>query len=104
MRLLSSFIPSERGSATEKFAFGALLVAVASLTSVNLLTKMASVPLAIQTAKAPGTDDKYASMGSLGPVEQQHPSFNNVDKAPTATVSLGNARAVVLDPCTGKSK
>lgn len=106
MRLLSSFRVSTRGSAVEKFALGAFLIVAASLTSVNLLSKIASVQggSKIANADVAKVDDRYAGLGSLGPEVKKGPTFSNVDTNPTASVVLNNARAVVLDPCTGTSK
>jgi len=105
MDLVRSFLASRSGSALEKFAFGAVLVMLASLASASLLTRIASNGAHSAMARQQTQPDpRYVELGSLGPAVKSGPNFNNIDSTPTGTVALSTGHTIVLDPCTGKSK
>jgi hypothetical protein len=112
MRRLSAFFVQISGSAIEKFAISAAIVAVAGLAGANFLAKMPLDPhdnYSASNEKALKSGDnlreKLAGLGSLIPTgKERTPKFSDVDTTPTASVSLANGQPVILDPCTGKTK
>ncbi len=105
MDLMRSFLARRSGSALEKFALGAVLVMLASLASASLLTRIASSGAhSVMARQQTQSDPRYFQLGSLGPSIKKGPDFYNIDATPTGTIALSTARAIVLDPCTGKSK
>ena len=105
MDVVKSFLASRSGSALEKFAFGAVLVMLASLASASLLTRIAySGAHSAMARQQTQPDPRYVELGSLGPAVKKGPDFNNIDATPTGTLALSQGHTLVLDPCTGKSK
>lgn len=105
MGLVKSFLANNSGSTVEKFAFGAVLVMLASIATTTLLTRIASTNTVSRIAQSQNEPDpRYVALGSLGPTMKKAPEFNNIDATPTASIALSSGRPIVLDPCTGKSK